>query len=53
MRNKRRMTLGLLLFVGCLALSFPAQAQTVDKREAEVKSFIGRRMLSPAIIKEG
>jgi acetyl esterase/lipase len=30
------MTLGLLLFVCCLALSLTAQAQTVDKREAEI-----------------
>src|SRR5262245_12681349 len=36
MRNKRQMKLGLLLFVCCLALGLPAQAQTVDKREAEI-----------------
>ena len=36
MRNKRQITLVLLLFVCCLALGLPAQAQTVDKREAEI-----------------
>src|SRR4030095_11393188 len=36
MQNKRQMTLGLLLFVFCLALGLTAQAQTVDKREAEI-----------------
>jgi hypothetical protein len=37
MRNKRKMTLGPLLFC-CLALGLAVQAQTVDKREAEVKT---------------
>ena len=36
MRNKRRMALGLLLFGCYLALSLPARAQTIDKREAEI-----------------
>jgi hypothetical protein len=36
MRNKSQKTFGPLLFVCCLALGIPAQAQTVDKREAEV-----------------
>jgi putative adhesin len=36
MRNKRQMTFGPLLFVCCLGIGFPAQAQTIDKREAEV-----------------
>src|SRR5215475_5367425 len=36
MRNKRLMTLGLLLFGIYLALSLPADAQTVEKREAEI-----------------
>jgi hypothetical protein len=38
MQNKRQMTFGLILFGCCLALSFPVRAQTVDKREAEVKT---------------
>ncbi|MBO0725349.1 MAG: DUF4097 family beta strand repeat protein [Blastocatellia bacterium] len=38
MRNKRQMKLGLLLFGCCLALSIPARAQTVEKREAETKT---------------
>jgi hypothetical protein len=38
MRNKRQMIFGLLLFGCCLALGLPAQAQTVEKREAEVKT---------------
>jgi predicted membrane protein len=36
MRNKRQMIFGPLLFVCCLAPGLPAQAQTGDKREAEV-----------------
>ena len=36
MRNKRKMLFGPILFVCCLALGLPAQAQTSDKREAEV-----------------
>jgi len=36
MKNKRQMIFGPLLFVCCMALGFPAQAQTIDKREAEV-----------------
>jgi hypothetical protein len=36
MRIKRQMTFGPLLFVCCLALGINAQAQTVDKREAEI-----------------
>jgi Toastrack DUF4097 len=36
MRNKRQMVFGPILFVCCLALGLPAQAQTIDKREAEV-----------------
>ena len=36
MRNKHHMATGLLLLGSCLALSFPAQAQTVDKREAAI-----------------
>ena len=36
MRNKRKMLFGPILFVCCLALGLPAQAQTIDKREAEV-----------------
>ena len=36
MRDKRQITLGLLLFVCCLALGSPAHAQTVDKRQAEI-----------------
>ncbi|HKQ73265.1 MAG TPA: alpha/beta hydrolase [Blastocatellia bacterium] len=36
MRNKQQMTLWLLLSGCCLALSFPAHAQTVDKRKAEI-----------------
>jgi len=35
MRNKRQITLGSFLFVCCLALGFPAQAQTGAKSEAE------------------
>jgi predicted membrane protein len=38
MRNKRQMTSGPLLFVCCLALGLSAHAQTIDKREAEVKT---------------
>ncbi|MBO0861032.1 MAG: DUF4097 family beta strand repeat protein [Chloracidobacterium sp.] len=38
MRNKRQMKLGLLLFGCCLALSLSVQAQTVEKREAEIKT---------------
>jgi predicted membrane protein len=38
MQNKRQMTLGVLLFGCCLALSLPAYAQTDVKREAEVKT---------------
>jgi predicted membrane protein len=38
MRNKRHMTIGLLLIDCCLALSLSVQAQTVEKREAEVKT---------------
>src|SRR5215813_6858627 len=37
MPNKRRMALGLLLFGCYLALSLPARAQTIDKREAIIK----------------
>jgi hypothetical protein len=36
MRSKRKMVFGPILFVCCLALGLPAQAQTIDKREAEV-----------------
>jgi hypothetical protein len=36
MRNKRQMTLGLILFGCCLALGLPVQAQTDNKREASV-----------------
>ena len=36
MKNKRQMIFGPLLFVCCMAPGFPAQAQTIDKREAEV-----------------
>src|SRR5215510_11344674 len=37
MRNGHQIALGLLLLVGCyLALSLPAQAQSVAKREAEI-----------------
>ncbi|MGH9832433.1 MAG: DUF4097 family beta strand repeat-containing protein, partial [Blastocatellia bacterium] len=38
MRSKRQMTLALLLFGCCLAFSLPVQAQTVTKREAEIKT---------------
>ncbi len=38
MRNKREITLGIFLFGCCLALSLPAQAQTIAKREAEIKT---------------
>lgn len=38
MRNKRHMTIGLLLIGCCLALSLSVQAQTVDKHEAEIKT---------------
>jgi predicted membrane protein len=38
MQNKRQIALVLLLLVCCLALSLPAQAQTIDKREAEIKT---------------
>jgi predicted membrane protein len=36
MRNKREIIFGIILFGYCLALSFPAQAQAVDKREASI-----------------
>lgn len=36
MRNERQMTFRPLLFVCCLALGLSAQAQTIEKREAEV-----------------
>src|SRR5262245_4024918 len=36
MKNKCQMIFGPLLFVCCMALGFPAQAQTITKREAEV-----------------
>jgi predicted membrane protein len=38
MRNKSRMTIGLLLLSCCLALSLTVQAQTVEKREAEIRT---------------
>ncbi len=38
MGNKCQMALGFLLFGCCLALSLPARAQTIDKREAEIKT---------------
>jgi predicted membrane protein len=38
MRNKRQITFGLLLFICCLALSLAVQAQTIEKREAEIKT---------------
>src|SRR5262245_5123909 len=36
MRNKRKMAIGPLLFVCCLALGIYVQAQTTDKHEAEI-----------------
>ena len=38
MRSKRQMTLALILFGCCLAFSLPVKAQTVTKREAEIKT---------------
>lgn len=41
MRNKRQMTLGVLLLVCCLALGLPVKAQTIAKREAEITTTQG------------
>jgi len=38
MRNKRQIILGLFLFGCCLGFSLPVKAQTVAKREAEIKT---------------
>jgi len=38
MTHKRQMTIGPILIVCCLALGLPARAQTIEKREAEVKT---------------
>jgi predicted membrane protein len=38
MRNKRQITFGFLLFSCCLALGLSVQAQTVEKRDAEIKT---------------